>query len=391
MIAEPTDVRLYDATDLTWIAIVVDHVMDSVGQPWRVLRERLDHSTLRPARVTSILGALRRVLGGQAARARIARRVRAVVLGHPAVDADARQERLAAAAATLGLPAEDLDDLLWQDLAEERPVVLPDGRPDERDLAAYANLDRLQRAVRRAEQLRLRVWGDAHDLIRTARRCGLLVSVGRERRGETDAPRQGGSPPPPRRPLPGLARDLATVLTIVGPLALFHATAVYGRALAALVPLLAAVDRFELVIRCDFGYGPTTLRVAPPVLLPPVATGRRTPSLAARLARDLRRAAAGTELDVALDPPPIVHGDVVLVPDLAVERPGRRWWIELVGFATAEFVTTRLAAYRAAGIADVLLCIDDRRAAADVVAGATLRYQRTVDPAAVLAWIGPAR
>ena len=40
--------------------------------------------------------------------------------------------------------------------------------------------------------------------------------------------------------------DDATTLDVMGPLALFHSTMVYGRALAALVPLLVDHPRFEL-------------------------------------------------------------------------------------------------------------------------------------------------
>jgi len=368
VIAEHTDIKLYDERDLSWIAIVVDHVMDTLGQPWRVLRERLEHSAIRSARVTAILGALRRVTGGRAERARVAQRVRGLVLGHPALDEAARHDRLASAAETLGLLPEEVADLLWIDLADERPVALPDGRPDERRLAALANLERIQKAVRRARQLRLRIWGDAHELIRTARRHGLLVSVSRE------------------KGLAGLAdTERATVLDVVGPLSLFHATAVYGRALASLVPLLADQPRFELVIHCDFGYGPAVLRVVPPVLLPRVPAGRAGPSLAARLATDLARCAPDVRLE--RDPPPLACDDHLLFPDLRLERDGRSCHVEVVGFATAEYVTARLARYRAAGAPDVVLCVDDRRADEDVPVAGTLRYDRRIDPAAVLAYL----
>nr|MBA3455711.1 hypothetical protein [Deltaproteobacteria bacterium] len=69
------DIRLYDETDIPWIATVVDHVVNARGEPWRILRERLEHSAIRASRVAAILGALRRVLGGNAERARIARKV----------------------------------------------------------------------------------------------------------------------------------------------------------------------------------------------------------------------------------------------------------------------------------------------------------------------------
>ena len=332
MTTEATVVRLYDERDLPWIAMVVDQVVATIGHPWRVLRERLAHSPIAAPRVAAILGALRRVLGGRAERIRIARRVRALALGPPALDPIARVERLAAAGRELGLDVETVAELMWIDLANERPVALPEGRPAEHRLAAYANLDRIQRAVRHARELRLRVWGEAHELVRTAARHGLVTTVTTD--GET------------------------TTLEVLGPLSLFHATSVYGRALAGLVPLLADHRRFELTIECDFGHGPATLRVIPPALLPPLTLAHGKPSLAVQLARQLRK----HEVEVALDPPPLVHGRDVMYPDLELTLAGRPWVLELVGFATADYVAAKLARYRAAGIREIVLCVDEKRA-----------------------------
>jgi predicted nuclease of restriction endonuclease-like RecB superfamily len=364
-VPDQRDIRLYDATDIPWIATVVDHVVEARGQPWRILRERLEHSAIRAPRVAAILGALRRVLGGKAERARIARKVRALVLGHPALDDRQRAARLTAASEALGIEPAEVDQLMWIDLASERPVTLPEGRPDERRLAAYANLDRIQRAVRRARQLRLVVWGEAHELVRTAKRYGLLVTVSRSSDRE------------------------ATVLDIVGPLSLFHDTGVYGGALAGLIPLLADVPRFELTVHCDFGYGPSTLRVIPPVLLPPVVP-RGAPSLAVRLARDLAKAAP--ELAIERDPPPIATGASLVFPDLAIDHAGTRIWIEVIGFATAEHVTAQRARYTAAGITKVLLCIHDKRAEAPPDDDPQiLHFHGRLAAAAVLAKLGEAR
>ncbi len=352
------DIRLYDATDIPWIATVVDHVVAARGQPWRILLESLEHSSIRAPRVTAILGALRRVLGGRAERARVARKVRGLVLGHPALDVQQRTERLSAASNLLGIEPDEVEQLMWIDLASERPVTLPDGRPDEQRLAAYANLDRVQRAVRRARELRLVVWGDAHELIRTAKRYGLLVAVAR-----------------------GPVTD-TTVIDIIGPLSLFHDTGVYGGALAALVPLLADVDRFVLTVTCDFGYGPSILRLAPPVLLPPVVV-RSKPSIASRLARDLAKAAPARIID--RDPPPLAAGDELVFPDFMIDR---RIAIELIGFATADYLAAQLARYTLADV-PALLCVHDKRASDEDGSGPLhpriLRCSGRLTAAAVLA------
>jgi predicted nuclease of restriction endonuclease-like RecB superfamily len=328
---EPARVpRLYDEADLPWIAQLLDIVEQSVGEPWRMLVERVEYAPLRvhPSHRAAMLQALRRVLGGAGQRARIARRVRGLVLGPPALDPVERHARLATAAATLGTTPEDVESLLWIDLAMERPVALPEGRPVETELAAFANLERIQRCVRRAHDLQLRVWDRATELVRMVARYGLISQV----RCDGDA----------------------TVLDVMGPLALFHATIVYGRALAQLVPLLAEHPRFELDIRCRMSGEEARLHVAPPVWLPPAPPSRRVPSTAERLASDLEMLGHAVERE----PPPIASGGHLLFPDLVLERGGGRWFIEVLGFATQDYLAAKLDRYRGAGIPRVVLCAD---------------------------------
>jgi predicted nuclease of restriction endonuclease-like RecB superfamily len=358
---EPARVpRLYDDGDLPWITQLLDIVEDSVGEPWRVLVERVEHAPLRvhPSHRTAMLQALRRMLGGAGHRARVARKVREMVLGPPALDPAERRARLASAAAVLGTTPEDIESLLWVDLAMERPVVLPDGRPSEIELAAYANLERIQRCVRRAHELQLRVWDHANELVRTALRYGLISQVRRD--GD------------------------ATVLEVIGPLALFHSTMVYGRALAALVPLLAGHARFELDVHCELGGERTHLRVAPPVWLPPpLISPRRTPSTAERLARDLE--ALGHVIE--REPPPIASGDHLLFPDLVLDRGGTRWFVEVLGFSTREYLTARLDRYRVAGIATVVVCADLATAPGCDLDGRVCGFTRHVDVDDLLAMV----
>lgn len=335
--AASSEIPLFEARDLPWIEELLRIVERSIGQPWRVLLERIEHASLVAggravsgrARQT-ITNALRRSLGGRAERGRIARKLRASVLGHPALEPQVRVERIGRASEELGIEPGDVEQLLWADLARERPVTLP-RRPTARALAELGNIERIQRELRRARAVELRVWNNAHGLVRMAVRCGLIVHLSREQ--ETSAWR----------------------LDIAGPLSLFHATTIYGRAIAALVPMLAAHDRFELSIHRDFPNGPHVRRVSPPLLLP-AYVDRSKPSLTDRLARDLE----AREHSVEREPTPLVVGDEVALPDLAIEHRGARWFVEVIGFATAEYLADKLALYRAAG-ARVILCVDAKR------------------------------
>lgn len=382
MIAVPfrplTELHLFDASDEPWIARLLDVAAGALGEPWRVFLERLDHAALGtgPGQVTAIANALRRAIGGGDVRARIARELRTRLLGAPALDPAARTERIAAAAAALHLAPAAALHLLWADLATEQPVELPRGRPSERALAATANLERIQRAVRRSHAVELRLYDDARELVRTAARRGLLAAASR-------------------------APDGATVLELAGPLALPHdGVAAYARELAELVPPLAELARFRLEIRTRLGDGDRdrtrerTIRIEPPVLLPPPLPRRRRASgPAERLGHWL--AAAG--FAVEHEPPPLTYGDRLLFPDLAVSRAGTRWWIELLPFATDEHLARKLACYAAAGATGaataganrVVLCVDAARCPTARPGPAILPFRRTVDPAALLAHLAP--
>jgi predicted nuclease of restriction endonuclease-like RecB superfamily len=288
------------------------------------------------------------------------------VLGHPALDADARAARIRGAARELEVTVERLEAMLWSDLPSERPVELRFGRPAELEVAAFANVTLIQRSLRRAHAAVLRVWGDAGALLRAARRCGLLVTASTGRDGEIE-------------------------LELVGPLALCHRTSVYGRALGSLVPLLAEYDRFELELHAHTRTGSYAATLASPVLLPTAPVHLVAPHQSiARLARDLAR--LDPELVVTPAPPALPSGDALSCPDLIVERGGRRYCVELVGFWTAAFLARKLDAYAAAGDAEVVLCLDDERAVGDEEPPeGVLRYQRRLTAAALLAALAEER
>lgn len=369
-----TEIRLFDDLDRGWIASLLALVTAHVGKPWRVLLDRIERSDLEvhPSRVATVVRAIRRSSGGTAERARVARAVRGLVLGRPALDADERDARLAAAAAKLGIPANELEPLLWADLALERPVALADGPPSIDTLLAQSNLDRIQRAVRRARSVTIRVRGPANELVRTIARYGLIARV---RRGRSEASRSDASRGEASRAsrVDGDAHE--TILEVAGPLALFHHTTVYGKALAQLVPLLAEQSDFTLEVSSEFDGVERTLTVAPPLRLPAVRPSRAAPNAAERLARDLER--SGHVVDRT--PTPIAVEDDLLFAELAVEVAGHRRLVEVLGFSTAEHLTYKLERYALAGIEDIVLCVDVDRSAELVDDRHVLPFRRRVD------------
>jgi predicted nuclease of restriction endonuclease-like RecB superfamily len=361
---QASSVRLIDAADLRWVDELIDDAVALEGRPWRRLVTRWqERGVAMGPRQIAVVSALRRTLSGSPARGG-GRRVRRMLLGVPALAAAERAARIAAVAAAIGCAAEEVEARMWSDLPGERWVTLPEGRPTAAVIAGLANVAIVQRALARAFEVTVVMRGNARAVVRAAALAGLMF--GAERRGE------------------------ATVVRISGPLAIFGDTRVYGRALGALVAPLGGCAGFALEARVgDRVGGGAVVRLQGPVLLPATATRRFDSGVEARFARAWTRAKTGWRIE--REPEVVAAGAHVVFPDFALVHeldPSRRWWVEIVGFWTASYLTEKLARYRAAGLGRLILCVDAARQLRDeeVPAGArVVRYRRSVEVAAVRA------
>jgi len=357
--------RLFDEVDLPWIGAVIDTAEGALGRPWRELLERWRATPPRAAaaRGAIVVHALRRMLSGRVAGGLRARAVRERVLGAVANDDAARAERVRLVAEKLGVDVEAIEAGLWADLASERLVTMPTGRPTEAAVCAAANLTVLQAALGRAYDATVRLTGNPRPVMRLAALGGLIHAA----RATPDG----------------------VVVDVSGPLALFERTTVYGQALGRLVPALAWCEAWSVRARCRLGGEDVEVVTASPVILPPARPPRRFDSaLEARLARDLARLAPAWHVE--REPEVVVAGPHLLFPDFALthrDDATRRWWIEIVGFWTTDHLAQKLARYRVAGLANLILCIPGGRSvsAGDVPSGAQIvRFDRAIPSDAVL-------
>ena len=209
----------------------------------------------------------------------------------------------------------------------------------------------------------LEVQGNARALVRTAKLRGLICTVSR-------------------------ASCSDTVLEVSGPLALFRRTILYGRALGALVPHLAWCPRFRLRAACllEERLVDLYLGTGDPIL-PANAPRHFDSQIEERFAREFRKVAP--DWDVLREPEPVVAGNRLVFPDFALQHRydiSRRWLLEIVGFWTADYLQRKLALYREARVANLILCIDEARACdkESLPTGAVIiRFQRRVDAVAV--------
>ena len=359
--------------DDPWLRALLDEYQRFEGRRFRELARRLaeplspDGPRRGKARAIAVLDRLCRPRRPPVARSRAIRE--ALFAAAAERRADPAELIKIDVAAELGIEVADLERSLFADLPSER-LVSPRRPPlTPAELALETNLALARALVARAHSVVIEIAGNARAVVRQARLRGLIAEV---KRPATEA--------------------IDTIIEISGPLALFRKTIVYGRSLASLVPELAGCDRFRLVARCliDEQLVPVEIRSGDPIF-PSVEPRRFDSKLAERFLRDFSRVAR--DWDVVREPEPIEAGGRLIAADLALEHRrdrSRRWLLEIVGFWTREYLARKLEAFRAAGVTNLILCVDAERSCdgLEPAGGARLvRYRRRIDPADILAII----
>jgi len=358
--------RFLSDADRPWIRALIDECERAAARPVRELEARL-REPIPGAPDDKRRLAAHLLLGF--ARSRVAsavppREARAALFTAAARGERTRDEIVARTAADLGVSPGALSDSLFADLPGERLAVPPPSL-DPADVVLRSNLALAQGLLARAHSVRITLEGNARAVARHAALRGLICAVTRD--ASTD----------------GAHVDLS------GPYALFRRTLLYGRALGAVVPVLAWTRRFELTARCDLRGRSALVTLASGDPIFPAAEPRRFDSrVEERFARDFGRLAPGWA--IVREPEPIDAEGHLFFPDFAIHPrsdPGRRWLVEIVGFWTPEYLARKLEQLRRARVSNLVVCIDEERNVGDgdLPAGAAvIRYRRRVDAARVL-------
>jgi predicted nuclease of restriction endonuclease-like RecB superfamily len=374
VVGEEVVPRYLDEADHPWLRDLLDVLLASEGQPARVLSARLREALPHAAPSDKLRMAAHIAQGlletsDPPARVR-PRRMRATLFALAAqarrAGGQSRSEIVASAAEALSVDTESLLSQLFADLPSERRVCIPLSLPSPRELALRTNLALVQGLLRRAVAVRLTLLGNARDIVRHVRLQGLLCVA--------------------RRVEGGVRLELS------GPFALFRRTTLYGRAQASIVPRLPWCERFALEAEVVLDGKERRLRLGPADPVFPAQPPRRFDSqLEEAFARDLAR--RFPQWGLIREPVALDAGENLIFPDFALfrrEQPEIRWLVELAGFWTADYLTTKLEGLRRAGVAGLVLCVDAARncAESDLPPQVpVVRYRRRVDPADVLAAI----
>jgi len=360
--------RFLGPCDHPWLRVLLDEFARFEGQPRRELDRRLRqplpcHSPREQQALASHV-LLARCTERQRPLIKPAAARAALFTAGARLTGD-RERAWAEASASLDVSEDVLRDALFADLAGERRVIAPPQHLSPDELALRTNLAITRSILFRASELRIELFGNARSVVRYAQLRGLICTV---------TAGQG---------------DDACQLQVSGPYSLFRRTLVYGRALADLVPRLAWCHRFRLVADCVIDEAPATFTLQSGDPIFPGKEPRPFDStLERRFARDFTRLAP--DWDLVHEPEPVDAAGTLIFPDFALwhrDRPDRRWLLEIGGFWTPDYLHHKLTRLRAAGLHDLILCIDSERdcAAEELPESAhVIRYRRRIDARAVL-------
>ena len=356
--------------DHVWLTSLIEEYAAFVGEPRHRLddhlaRLRTDTVHARPGWGLA-LHALNRAFRTEMAAVVSPPLARAAVFGASACDRP-RQEVLERIARDLDTTVAALESSLFADLPSERILRAPAEPLHASSVALQCNLTMAQALLKRSSQVTIEIAGNAKAVVRHAKLRGLICTVSRP----------GGR---------------TATLEISGPLALFRKTAVYGRHLAELVPLLPWSDSFELHAECTLRdqEGHLILTPSDPIL-PGNAPRPFDSLLERRLARDFKRAA--TDWELVREPEPIAVEGTLIFPDFALvhrRNSRRRWLLEIVGFWTSAYLEKKLRRLRKADIRNLVLCIDSSLDCGEGSlprASRVLRFRKRIDPLTLIGLI----
>jgi predicted nuclease of restriction endonuclease-like RecB superfamily len=221
-----------------------------------------------------------------------------------------------------------------------------------------------------ARRVRIKAEGATRPLVRQAKLRGLLCTV------------TEGTPP---------------VLDLSGPFTVFRHTLLYGRALGELVQFLPHCAKFKLRAECVLHDQEAVLDVqSGDPIFPAESPAIYDSKLEERFARDFKRAAP--DWDLVREPEPVPAGRTLIFPDFLLHHrlcPQRRFFVEILGFWSADYLVRKLALLREAGLPNLILCVDEVRGDDLLPIDARIvRFHRRIDPRMVLAaagekWEGP--
>jgi predicted nuclease of restriction endonuclease-like RecB superfamily len=264
----------------------------------------------------------------------------------PVATPDDRRRILQDAAGQLRLTSGQLENALYADLDEE--LVLREFTPTPPlELLKHYNLSLTQTLLFRSTFLEIRMSDNWKDVFRAVKLHGLMYTA------ET--------------------RDGVFKITVEGPLSLFKLTHRYGTSLAKLLPSIMKAREWEInasVIRTSqFGRRILQLRltsaeVGDRITSAALAPDADQPSFDSAVEEKFHGdfAALRSGWTIIREPPPLVAGSHVFIPDFLFQKNGAQVYLEIVGFWTRSYLEKKLRKLQQLQEVDMLVAADEQLA-----------------------------
>lgn len=276
-----------------------------------------------------------------------------------------REEALATAGAELGLQPAQIEGFLFADRARAKLLIAPSTPPTTSALADAYNLAVVQALLGRATEVACVVRANLRHVVRSAKLLGLMMTL-------------------------EAAGDGSAVMSLSGPMALFHETVKYGHALARWFPSLVTTPGWALRARVLLGGEILRFDVGAESPVPRTHAMPRAHDsrLESDLERDLRRMALPWRLEREVAAISVAGaGDVprkLFFPDFALVSERGRVLVEVVGYWTPEYLAAKRAMLEAARV-PIVLCVDERHAGPELASDPrVILFKRRVDAPVLL-------
>jgi hypothetical protein len=357
-----------DARDIPWLRVLIEEIDRFRAMPVRELLERLRQPlpcAMPPFKFRAASAVLLRLWKSELCAKVPPEKTREILFCAAAAQAEAnRSHACETAAQTLGVTSADIEQALFADLPGEKLVCAPANVPSVNDIALRTNQLIVRSLLFHARRVRIKAEGATRPLVRQAKLRGLLCTV------------TEGTPP---------------ILDLSGPFTVFRHTLLYGRALGELVQFLPHCAKFKLRAECVLRDQEAVLDVqSGDPIFPAESPAIYDSKLEERFARDLKRAAP--DWDLVREPEPVPAGRTLIFPDFLLRHrlcPQRRFFVEILGFWSADYLVRKLALLREAGLLNLILCVDEARGDDLLPIDARIvRFRRRIDPRMVLAAAG---
>ena len=278
-----------------------------------------------------------------------------------------RAEALATAAAALGIPEDEVMESLFADRPGAKRLVPPKEARTPSEVAMAYNLALSQGFLARSTSVVATVRANLRSVVGYARLRSLMASFEALAGGETR-------------------------VSVSGPLALFHDTLKYGRALAMWAPAVMVTPGWRLeasvLLGKDAASSKLVLDGSAPLPRTHELPRAHDSKLEARLEADVRR--LGSEWSIAREGTVLRAAGRLFFPDFVLTKDGASVHVEIVGFWTPEYLAEKAKLLERAGT-PVVFCVDERFACGALTAGArangahVMTFRKRIDAPALLA------